>query len=166
MRPPREDTEPWYRQFWPWFLIALPACVVVASIVTITLAVKSRDGLVHDEYYKKGLAIHKDAAQVQTARNLGVRAKLRYSIGDAAVEVVLNDAAIGEVTSLNLLAFHPTRSQQDRKLVMQRVAPGRYVGKLGSLAPANWRLSLEPPNGTWRITGRLALPQDSRAELE
>ncbi len=28
---------PWYKQFWPWFLIALPASVVVASLITVTL---------------------------------------------------------------------------------------------------------------------------------
>lgn len=31
----------WTRQFWPWFLILLPACGVVASMITITLAVKN-----------------------------------------------------------------------------------------------------------------------------
>ena len=43
MRPPREDTKPWYRQFWPWFLIALPGSVVVASMVTIWLAASTSD---------------------------------------------------------------------------------------------------------------------------
>ena len=31
----------WTRQFWPWFLILLPASAVVASIFTITLAVQN-----------------------------------------------------------------------------------------------------------------------------
>lgn len=31
----------WYKQFWPWFLILLPASGVVASLFTITLAVKN-----------------------------------------------------------------------------------------------------------------------------
>ncbi|MFM1891144.1 MAG: FixH, partial [Pseudomonadota bacterium] len=45
MRPPREDTLPWYRQFWPWLLISLPASVVIASMVTIYIAVQTDDGL-------------------------------------------------------------------------------------------------------------------------
>jgi FixH len=32
------DGEPWYRQFWPWFLIALPGSVVIASFVTLYIA--------------------------------------------------------------------------------------------------------------------------------
>tara|TARA_R110002072_G_scaffold24747_4_gene83712 strand:- start:11289 stop:11489 length:201 start_codon:yes stop_codon:yes gene_type:complete len=35
------DTKPWYKQFWPWFLISLPSSVVIASIITISLAVKN-----------------------------------------------------------------------------------------------------------------------------
>lgn len=29
----------WYRQFWPWFLIALPGTTVVACMFTIWLAI-------------------------------------------------------------------------------------------------------------------------------
>jgi hypothetical protein len=32
---------PWYKQFWPWFLISLPAAVVVASMFTIKIAIDS-----------------------------------------------------------------------------------------------------------------------------
>ena len=166
MRPPPEDLKPWYQQFWPWFLISLPATAVIASVVTITLAVTTRDGLVQDDYYKKGLAIHKDAAQVQAARQLGLKASLRYSVANSAVEVYLNDAPVGDLASLNFVAFHPTRSHQDRRLVMRRAERGRYIGKLQALTPANWRISIEPPGGTWRITGRIAIPQQSQTELQ
>ena len=40
---------PWYRQFWPWFIIALPACAVIASFITLWLAVSRPDYLVVDE---------------------------------------------------------------------------------------------------------------------
>jgi len=45
--PPREP--PWYRQFWPWFIIALPASVVVASFFTLWLAISNPDPLVVDD---------------------------------------------------------------------------------------------------------------------
>lgn len=35
------DTKPWFKQFWPWFLISLPGAVVIASMFTITLAVQN-----------------------------------------------------------------------------------------------------------------------------
>ena len=46
------EIEPWYKQFWPWFIIALPASVVIASFFTLYLAVSNPDHLVvtDDEY--------------------------------------------------------------------------------------------------------------------
>jgi len=40
---------PWYRQFWPWFLIALPAAAVIASFITLYLAITHPVHLVIDE---------------------------------------------------------------------------------------------------------------------
>ena len=50
---------PWYRQFWPWAIISIPATTVVACAIMITLAILSDDGLVSDDYYREGLAINK-----------------------------------------------------------------------------------------------------------
>ena len=41
--------EPWYRHFWVWFIIALPASAVIAGIYTLWLAVSNPDHLVVDE---------------------------------------------------------------------------------------------------------------------
>jgi hypothetical protein len=58
---PSNDTQktpdsfvPWYRQFWPWFIIALPAAAVIASFFTLWLAVSNPDYLVvDDEEYQR-----------------------------------------------------------------------------------------------------------------
>ena len=42
MQQARLDDLPWYRQFWPWFVIALPATAVMACLVTIWIAVSAR----------------------------------------------------------------------------------------------------------------------------
>jgi hypothetical protein len=45
---------PWYRQFWPWFIIALPAAAVIASFFTLWLAISNPDYLVvDDEEYRR-----------------------------------------------------------------------------------------------------------------
>ncbi len=50
----RSQEPPWYRQFWPWFIIALPASVVVASFFTLWLAISNPDPLVvADEQYQR-----------------------------------------------------------------------------------------------------------------
>ena len=48
---PRQ-ANPWYREPWPWILMAGPATVVVAGIVTAWIAVANQDPLVVDNYYK------------------------------------------------------------------------------------------------------------------
>lgn len=37
------DTLPWYRYFWPWFIIALLGCSVSASLYTVYLAVSTAE---------------------------------------------------------------------------------------------------------------------------
>ena len=44
-----DHNQPWYRQFWPWFIIALPASAVIASFFTLWLAISNPDHLVVDE---------------------------------------------------------------------------------------------------------------------
>lgn len=39
----RKDDKPWYKQFWPWFIIALPLSSVVASFTVLWLAISNPD---------------------------------------------------------------------------------------------------------------------------
>jgi len=48
----RTDTRPWYRQFWPWFVIALPAISVVAGIATLVIAIRNADEVVSAPGYE------------------------------------------------------------------------------------------------------------------
>ena len=41
--------QPWYRHFWPRLIIALPASAVLASVISLGLAVSNPDHLVVDE---------------------------------------------------------------------------------------------------------------------
>ena len=49
-----QNTKPWYREPWPWFLISLPATAVAAGITTVWIAATNADGLVVGDYYKAG----------------------------------------------------------------------------------------------------------------
>jgi hypothetical protein len=165
MRPPREDTLPWYRQFWPWFLISLPASVVVASLVTINLAIRSDDGLVSDDYYKKGLAIHMDAERTARARALGIVGSVDYQPGTGAVVVAFGQRLPRPAQRLELSVVHPTIPDRDQAVMLTAVDALRYAGRLEPLTDAHWKLELRPEQGDWRITGRLALPGDGRSSL-
>ncbi len=166
MRPPREDTKPWYRQFWPWFLIALPLSVVIAAIVTINLAIDSDDGLVSDDYYKEGLAIHKDAASAARARELGIAGQLDYDSDTGAITLTLDKTLrVGE-SGLTLEVVHPTLPDRDQTTQLSPLGGARFAGRLDPLGPANWKLSLRPPDRTWRIEGRLVEPGSGSTRLD
>ena len=49
MNRPTELHPPWYRQFWPWVLISIPLLTVIASGITLWLAISNPDYLVVDE---------------------------------------------------------------------------------------------------------------------
>ncbi|HPG29005.1 MAG: FixH family protein [Spirochaetaceae bacterium] len=42
-REGRELGSPWYRNFWPWFIVALLGTSVVGSLVTVAIALDQAD---------------------------------------------------------------------------------------------------------------------------
>lgn len=49
MNPAEQAHPPWYRQFWPWVIIAIPSMAVIGGIFTFWLAVSNPETLVVDE---------------------------------------------------------------------------------------------------------------------
>ena len=155
---------PWYRQFWPWALIALPATAVIASIATVIIAVKNPDGLVVGDYYKQGLAINQTLARDRHARFLGLQASGRLD-SSGAVRLDLTGKQPLATQQLKLSLLHPTRANQDQVIGLQLDGDGMYRGKLSPPGPARWHLLLEPKGGQWRLSGRLHWPQQEQIEL-
>jgi len=150
---------PWYRQRWPWLLIAGPAIVVVAGFVTLWLAISTDDGVISDDYYKRGLLINKELLRSQRAEAMGLAAELHVA-PSGAVQLALAagvDASLPGTVTLKLV--HPTRSGRDRSIVLTRGPGNVYVGDLGADPAGRWLVSVETPQ--WRlpaaeITGGLA----------
>lgn len=149
--------EPWYRHRWPWLLMAGPFVVVVASFVTLWLAIRSDDGLVTEEYYKKGLAINRTLKLSEHARALGLRAGLTLTVD--SIRVRLSAAAPGFIPPprLRVTVSHPTRAglDQTRSLTLQ---DGIYSGVFRLPAVGHWVVLIEEEGGSWRILGNLVLP--------
>ena len=147
--------QPWYREPWPWILMAGPAAVIVAGAVTIWLAVSSSDGLVADDYYKRGLAINQELRRDQAALNLGISAGIEARGGVLRVRLTARGAA---PEALFAELVHATRAGHDQRLRLPRVAPGIYETGLPELPAGRWRIVLEDPRGEWRLTPTLTLP--------
>lgn len=158
MQSPEDlNPPPWYKQFWPWFLIALPATVVVASFFTIKLAVESDDGLVSKDYYKEGKAIHMDASAREKARELGIEAELRFDRPGNRVEVDISTRSSLALGMLQLALRHPTRADQDALLDLQPVGPSIYQAPLPELSTDSWNVELVAREAGWQLPGRINL---------
>ncbi len=157
--------KPWYRQFWPWVLLGLPATAVVAGIATVFIAAGHRDSLVADDYYRQGLAINRRLARLERAAALGVSARLRVDPGPPArLQVTLEGP--GRPETLRLAFSHPTLAAEDRDYVLRPAAGGTVYETKRLLPPAGrWYVSLEPAGGEWRLTGELRLPLKAPAVL-
>jgi hypothetical protein len=140
------SANPWYREPWPWILMAGPAAVLVAGAVTIWLAVSTSDGLVADDYYKRGLAINQELKRERAAAARRIDATVERS--GEKLGVTLSGAA-PEAVFAQLV--HATRAGHDQRLRLAQVAPGRYEAELPPLPAGRWRLVLEDPRREWRI---------------
>jgi hypothetical protein len=56
------SSKPWWKYPLVWMIIGGPLVVVVASIVTMVIAVRSPDPVVEEDYYRKGLNINQTLA--------------------------------------------------------------------------------------------------------
>ncbi|MBU1191106.1 MAG: FixH family protein [Gammaproteobacteria bacterium] len=158
---------PWYRQFWPWFIIALPFTAVVASFATLIIATQNPDGLVADNYYKEGLGINQALARDQQAAALGLSGLVR--LDNNTQKLILTLTATGPVTQytdLQLRMVHPTRQHLDRTLSLTHEGDDRWSTPLVPLSSGHWHLQLESAQGDWRMTGRLLQPEQQQAVLQ
>lgn len=139
--PALSATTPWFRQPWPWLLMGGPAVVVVAGLYTASLAWRSDDGLVADDYYKRGLAINQSLDRTTAAAARGLHATVRIA-DDGRVDVALQGRGAWPA-SVRLRLVHPTHAGADRVVELPATGEGHYAGDIAAFAPGRWRIALE-----------------------
>ncbi len=130
--------------------MAGPFAVVVAGFVTAWIAVANDDPLVVDNYYKEGLAINRVLERDHAAAAGGYGAQLLFSGDGARVRVRVTGAA---PEGLRLSMVHPTRAELDRSVQLRSLQGGWYEGAVDLPAAPRWRIVLEDPRQSWRLTG-------------
>ena len=149
MQTSTDRAKPWYREPWPWLLMAGPAIVVIAALATAYLAVLSDDGVVADDYYKRGLVINRVLEREQRGAAMGLGAVV--AIGDdGAVRAVVHgygDAPAPDAVTLKLT--HATRAGMDRRATLRRGADGAYFGRVEPPPAGRWLVMRE--TDAWRL---------------
>jgi len=145
-------SKPWYKQFYPWMIIAIPFLTVVGCIITITLAVTSPNALVKDNYYKEGLAINRDKERLSHAEKLNLQGFLR---GDRhQLSLVLQGDLEQWPETLDMYFSHATREELDRNVIMHKIAAGQYASDWQQLPDGAWYYHLMPADKSWELRDR------------
>jgi len=158
------QTTPWYRQFWPWFLLSLPATAVIACIITIVIAVQNKPSMVNKNYYLEGLSINERIKQDQHATELSMQANLLFSEETGKVNVYL--IGNGQPSDTLILAISaPGDEQQDRIYTLKAINSNLFITALPELPEGRFYISLEPEHREWRLLGETVLPRQDTLVL-
>ena len=152
-------TSPWYREPLVWMVVAIPAAAVVAGAVMLVLANVTWDGLVADDYYRRGMEINRSLARDSESARRGLRASVAFAApGIVTLRVTGPDGktATAEDGGLNLRFSRATRTGADVTVAMTRDARGTWRGVLPEMAPGKWYVELG--NDRWRLTAAVQMP--------
>ena len=163
----RTDTAPWYRHFWPWFAISIPAAAVAGSILTGVLAGRHADSLVTDDWYREGKTINRILARDRVARRLSISAELRIDERSGEVALELAGDSVDALETLSLELSHPTLASRDRQALLRRREDTTvFRGRLPPDLSGRWYATLTPHPGSssavsepWRLREEIRLPQ-------
>ncbi|MCE8020288.1 FixH family protein [Halomonas sp. MCCC 1A11036] len=151
---------PWYKQFWPWFLLGLLCMSIVVSSTFAVLAIRSADGMVQEDYYEHGRAINMVLAKQQRAHELNLAADLR--IDPLTSDIIVQLDGDDRPERLYLRLIFPTQDDRDQDLVLEHVRDGRYLGQAPDNLRYRWYLQLHPSEEQpeWRLVGEASLPSE------
>lgn len=154
----REDIVPWYRQFWPWFIIALPASAVVAGFYTLWLAGLTTDSLVFRSDEGINVLTEKNIAAEREALRLGLSARVNIQADTGAVVVILSAHPDAQLSpSLELRLRHPTMASRDAVIDVQQAMPNAagepiWAGHFLTLPTGRYYVTLSSGDA-WRLSG-------------
>ncbi|NAZ70035.1 FixH family protein [Vibrio toranzoniae] len=155
--------KPWYKQFWPWFLIALPATVVIWTIMTVIVFTENSVDLVTEDYYKKGKGINVDISKVNIAKELGLSASINEK-GNSVI-ITLDKGKLDHFPAINAMFVHRTLPDRDFIQLLTADASGNYTLTLDHEMQGPWFIELSPHNSEWLVQGRMNFPIETSTQL-
>lgn len=160
----KSPPKPWYREPFVWLLIAFPLTAVIAGFITLGLAITSDDGMVEDDYYRRGKEINRVLERDRAAAARGLQG--RIELDDAKHQLLIRLTARAQDTipdNVEVKFLHATRSGIDRTLILPRLSDGLYQAPLPELAPGHWNVQLAAQD--WRLVGSVYMPGDRSFDI-
>jgi hypothetical protein len=158
---PEHESATWYREPMVWLVVGIPGIAVLMGAVMLTLAVTTYDGLVADDYYKRGLQINRSMERDTMAERHGLASVVLFGPKGGVIEARLDGNTHFEPPEIvNLRLFHATRPGLDLHVVLRRIESGRYLASRPDLAPGRWYVQLDADE--WRLKGELEGREDAQ----
>ncbi len=159
MNQPSSDSLPWYKHFWPWFVILLIGSAVTASLYTLFIASQGTDSLVVDRVEGgTNVVTERNIAAQVAAMDRGLTASMIVNSGTGAVSVVLTSGELeDDPATLDLWISHPTFADRDERTTVTRAMrdeSGRmtWSGVLLDM-PVGKRYVVLSDGDKWRLNG-------------
>lgn len=134
-----------------------PFAVVVASLASAWVAVKSSDGLVSEDYYKQGQEVVETLERSKQADELGLQAGIRLTENKVRVRLSGRHADMQLPSALFLSLSHPTRAGLDQRAKLSLDGQA-YTGEIRLPASGHWLVLIEDEAKTWRMMASVMLP--------
>ncbi len=154
--------ERWHQEPLAWLVFGLPATVVVASFITLGIAIKSADSLVVDDYYAQGLEINKVLAREDYAKAAGLAFSPELSSDGALTLRFTAHSDFSYPDQIELHLNHATQDDIDRTLALTHAGNGVYVGHVDPLQQGPWYV--DASTAQWRVVKRVTV--DVRGEMK
>ncbi|MGI9236713.1 MAG: FixH family protein [Woeseiaceae bacterium] len=154
----REDTKPWYRQFWPWFIIALPSAAVVGGLTTVWISLQTTDSLVVQSDDGMQIVAERRVIAEQLAAELNLAAALDIDLESGAILAAIRSGDLESVPNVLELEFsHPAFANRDQQITLNSAPPDEagnpvWSGHFVSIPDGRWYVTLTSDDD-WRLAG-------------
>lgn len=147
---------PWYKSFWPWFLISFPLIAIIGCIGLLFTAIGNGPDMVVDDYYKKGKAINLELSKFNKAKALYLHGEFNATEDRVVFKFTKGDAS--QVHALKLSFYHRTIEAHDFQLTLTKNAHGDFTALLDAFQPGAYTVFIEPTDLSWKLKHDLTLP--------
>lgn len=165
-----QDSGPWYKELWGWIVFTPLIVVILTCTVMVTIAIRTADDVVIDDYYKEGRLINRSFSADQNAIDRGISGALVFNLAARVISFTLEKTVQLE-DELTLFLSHPAKTELDRTIQLQKISSTRFIADNVDVEKGRWYIRISPATSEtsqlrgadgeektqWRLSGEIDL---------